>query len=279
MPDKRSILKQGQIDILEVLYKYRFGSRQLVAESLGVKVGSNLYEKLQVLIKHGLVAMRHEKHLKLQGVPAAYYLTPKGLKALQALDGHEYINEAVIKASYRDKVLSQAFINHTLSVFRCTNALKRAYPGTKVYLRRDMSRYSYFPSPLPDAFLSLPMDGSKQPKRFFLDIIAEATPRRALDVRLSNYCEFFEEGGWDVTGSDWPTLVLISEKGNSEKFLQRTARAVLSRNDIEELDMLTSTVQAVSQGEANSKILTHIDEHDELLDLTDREVSNSDSRS
>lgn len=267
MPDKRSIIKQGQIDILEVLYKYRFGSRQLVAESLGVKAGSSLYEKLRVLIKHGLVAMRHDKRLKLHGIPAAYYLAPKGLKALQALGGHEYITEAVIKASYRDKVLSQAFINHSLSIFRCTNALKRAYPGAKVYLRRDMSRYSYFPGLLPDAFLSVPTDDPEQPKRFFLDIIAEGTPRRALDVRLSNYCEFLDQGGWDVTGSDWPILLLISEKGSSEKFLQRTARAVLNRNDIEELDMLTSTVQAVSHGEANMKIWTHIDEPDQLIKL------------
>lgn len=124
MTDKRSTVKQGQIDILEVLYKYRFGSRQLLAETLGIKAGSSLYEKLNVLIKHGLVAMRQEKRLKLQGIPAAYFLTPKGLRVLQSLDGHEYVTEAVIKASYRDKVLSQAFINHTLLVFRCTNAIK-----------------------------------------------------------------------------------------------------------------------------------------------------------
>ena len=46
--DKRSALKQGQIDILETLYKYRFGSRQLLADSLGIKSGSNLFEKLNV---------------------------------------------------------------------------------------------------------------------------------------------------------------------------------------------------------------------------------------
>ncbi len=52
--DKRSVLKQGQIDILEMLYKYRFGSRQLLADSLGIKSGSNLFEKLNVLMKQAL---------------------------------------------------------------------------------------------------------------------------------------------------------------------------------------------------------------------------------
>ena len=80
--DKRSALKQGQIDILETLYKYRFGSRQLLADSLGIKSGSNLFEKLNVLMKRGFVARRYDKSYKLRSVPAAYYLTPKGLRKL-----------------------------------------------------------------------------------------------------------------------------------------------------------------------------------------------------
>lgn len=165
MADKRSALKQGQIDILEVLYKYRFGSRQLVADSLGIKAGSSLYEKLNVLIKHGLVAMRQQKRLtKLLGVPAAYYLTPKGLKTLQTLDGHDYITEATIKASYRDKVLSQTFVSHTLDVYSLTNTLKHQYPDLKVYLRRDMSRLATFPiarlMPFYRSRLMAPLSGS-----------------------------------------------------------------------------------------------------------------------
>ena len=76
-PDGRSALSQGQIDILELLYTYRFGSRQLLADSLSVTPDS-LFRKLEVLIKHQLIKKRHEPRLKLLAVPAAYYLTPKG---------------------------------------------------------------------------------------------------------------------------------------------------------------------------------------------------------
>ena len=41
MSDKRTTLKQGQIDILELLYKYRFSSRQLLLDSLGEGSGSD----------------------------------------------------------------------------------------------------------------------------------------------------------------------------------------------------------------------------------------------
>lgn len=65
--DNRLMLRQGQIEILRLLYKYRFGSCRLIAESLKVKAGSNIYEKLNVLIKHGFAVKRYDKSLRLQG--------------------------------------------------------------------------------------------------------------------------------------------------------------------------------------------------------------------
>lgn len=266
MVDKRSVLKQGQIDILELLYKYRFGSRQLVADSLGIKAGSSLYDKLNVLIKHGLVAKRHEKRLKLQGIPAAYYLIPKGLRTLQALDDHDYITEYTIKASYRDKVVSQAFVNHTLNVYKQTNTLKQQYSELKVYLRRDMSRFSYFPDNPPDAFLSLKIDDT--PKRFFLDVIPDSLPRNLLDKRITGYAEFFEEGGWDVTSSEPPKLLFITEKGATESRTRHTVRAALSRADIEdELEAYTTTLAALANITTTNAIWSNVDDADESLSL------------
>lgn len=267
MADKRSALKQGQIDILEVLYKYRFGSRQLIGNSLGIKAGSSLYEKLNVLIKHGFIAMRQEKRLKLLGVPAAYFLTPKGLKTLQALAGHDYITESTIKASYRDKVLSQAFISHTLDVYRHTNALKHQYPDLKVYLRRDMSRFSYFPDSPPDAFLSLKIGDT--PKRFFVDVIPDSLPRYILDRRITSYAEFFDEGGWEATNSDLPTLLLIAERGTTETRARRAVRAAINRADMDDaVEAYTTTFAALSNIGKSGDIWTSIDEPNELVSLS-----------
>lgn len=266
MVDKRSVLKQGQIDILELLYKYRFGSRQLVADSLSIKAGSSLYDKLNVLIKHGLVAKRHEKRLKLQGIPAAYYLTPKGLRTLQMLDEHDYITEHTIKSSYRDKSVSQGFVNHTLNVYRQTNVLKQQYQELKVYLRRDMSRYSYFPDNPPDAFLSLKVDDT--PHRFFLDVIPDNLPRKPLDDRITGYAEFFEGGGWDLTNSEYPKLLFVTEKGATETRTRRIIRVALSRADMDdEIQAYTTTFTALQGMDASGRIWTSTDDPDELLSL------------
>lgn len=268
MADKRSELKQGQIDILELLYKYRFGSRQLLAESLGIKAGSSLHEKLQVLITHRYINVRLDKRLKLQGTPAAYYLTPTGLRALQDLANHEYITDSIIKGCYRDKSVSQSFITQILRVYAQTNRLRLFYPDLKIFLKRDMSRFSYFPATLPDAFLSLPTIKDVPPQRFFLDFIPDNLPPKPFFQRITHYARFFDEGGWNVTGSELPILLLVGETNTTERRLQRTTKAAIYKAEIyEELSVYTSTFGAVRNIEGDGAIWTSLDDSDELLSL------------
>lgn len=215
----RSNLNAGQIELLELVYKYRFISRQLVADCLNITYGSSIYEKLEVLVKGDYLGKRFDKQLKLQAVPAAYYLTPKGMRYLQNQPGHDFVLDSAIKNSYKDKTVGRDFISYTLHVCKYTNMLKRQYPNLKIFTRRDMSRYSYFPPQPPDAFLSLPNE-TDQPKRFFFDLISDNLPRLALDRRIANYCEFFEEGGWDITDSERPVLLLLCEQASAEKRVQ-----------------------------------------------------------
>lgn len=262
--DKRSALKQGQIDILETLYKYRFGSRQLLADSLGIKSGSNSFEKLNVLMKHGFVARRYDKSYKLRGVPAAYYLTPKGLRQLQLIHGSERVTDAIIKASYRDKVVSQTFVNHVVEVYTHANRLQRKHPSLKVFSRREMALYSYFPANPPDAFLSLKTNDGLW--RFFFDVISKGTPPGAINHRLVNYMEFFDEGGWDATGSDLPKLLFLLENPSAESRLRRAAHAMRSRFDLDdEIEIYTATTENLLSEDA--AIWSNIDELGETLSL------------
>ena len=267
--DNRSVLRQGQTEILGLLYKYRFGSRQLIAESLKVKAGSNIYEKLNVLVKHGFVAKRYDKSLRLQGLPAAYYLTPKGLKTLQSLDAWNYITEATIRSSYRDKNISQSFINHTLDVYSYTNMLAKTYPTLKVFMRRDMSRYSYFPNNPPDAFLSLKIGEKATPRRFFFDFISETTPRAAINHRIAQYIKFFDEGGWNETNSELPKLLFLVETITIKKRLLKAARAIRNQFDMEDdIEIYITTANDIEHAGAN-RIWISIDDPDSVLSLDD----------
>lgn len=264
----RSTVNSSQISLLELVYKYRFVSRSLVAESLGITYGSSLHERLEVLVKHKYLGRRFEKRNRLQGIPAAYYLTPDGLRTLRDVPGHEAITDAVIKGSYNDKTVGMNFVVDVLNVYKYTNLLKQHYPALKIFTKRDLARYTYFPPQPPDAVLSLPSDDPKQPKRFFFDVIPDRLPRHALDRRIANYCEFFDEGGWDVTGSELPVILLLAESGTTEKRMQRTVRMQLNRSDMEELPVYTSTIKALEHMIADATIWTSVEDTDELAALS-----------
>ncbi|MGB4768106.1 MAG: hypothetical protein WBP22_02505 [Candidatus Saccharimonas sp.] len=154
-----------------------------------------------------------------------------------------------------------------MNVYKYTSLLKRHYPALKVFTRRDIAQYDYFPAQLPDAFFSLPTDDPKQPKRFFFDLVSDSAPRAALDKRIANYCEFFDEGGWDVTGSEMPALLLLSEWGAAERRIQRNVRAQLNRSDMEDMRIYTSTIVALDNMTADAPVWTSVEDTDELASL------------
>lgn len=268
MLNKSITLKQAQINILELLYKYRFSSRQLLLESLGNSAGTdnNLYQKLEVLIRHDLVFKRHEPRQKLLGIPYAYSLTPKGLKALRSLPDHEHITDGIIKGWYRNKTVDQKFVNRTMAIHKYTNLLSFLYPTIKIFTQRDLSKFSYFPKHLPDAVLSLPLKDNL-PLRFFLDIIPSGMPRKAIDGKLMNYCTFIESGAWDVTKSDNPAVLLVASNVRAERQLQYIARARLQRHDDVDLRIFTTTVQLLASMGNTKQIWMRVDSTDERLEL------------
>jgi hypothetical protein len=130
-----------------------------------------------------------------------------------------------------------------------------------------MGQYDYFPTQLPDAFLSMPTYDPVQPKRFFFDVVSDATPRYILDRRIANYCTFFDDGGWEITGSDTPVILLLSEWGPAEKRIRRSVAAQLNRSDMEELGVYTSTTSALASMTTEKAIWTSVDDADEILEL------------
>ena len=171
-------------------------------------------------------------------------------------------SNAIIKASYRDKVVGQSFVNHVVNVYSCTNKLQHQYPPLKVFLRREMALYSYFPANPPDTFLSLKTaDGLR---RFFFDVVPKDMPPSAINHRLVNYMEFFDDGGWDATNSNLPRFLFLLENPATENRLRRAAHAVRSRFDLDdEVEVYTATAENLVR--ESSAIWSNIDEPGELL--------------
>ena len=261
----RSRISSSQIAVLDLLCQFRFASIDLLVISLNLKTLPGLRRKLKILVDQGYAGRRYDSSYRIKGMPVAYYITAKGLKALQALPKHEHIDERFIKSGYRDKSSTESFISQHLAIYQASHDLRRLYPEIKFFTRRDLIPFTHFPENPPDAFLALQQVGDSGARRFFLDYIPDDMPRYLLDSKIAKYVRYFEEDGWAPTNSPLPTMLLLCESVTTERrVLRQTAKKLQTLNS-DEPEYYTSTTRALKNASRNEKdIWTSVEDPDEL---------------
>jgi hypothetical protein len=261
----RSSISNGQLAILKLLYTFRFGSSELLRISLGLNEGPGVYKKLKILCDDGYIARRYDSSYKIKGMPAAYYLLAKGYRELQKLPEYQAVDDKLIKYSYKDKTVGKPFISRNLSIYRATIELQRLHPPIRIFTKRELLTRKHFPPELPDMFISLKVENEGKPYRYFLDFVPDNTPRSAVDKRIADYNDFFDEGGWDSTNSALPTVILLCESGSHEKRVQRWVKSKQYALDTDEPAYYTSTLSALRLAAPDGMaIWTSVEEPDEL---------------
>lgn len=264
-------LNQGQLEVLGLIYKFRFGTRDLIADSLGKQNGNPIYSRLTILEQQRYVAKRYDTSYKLSGRAAEYYLTPPGLRALKERVELDGLDDKAIKASYKDKNASDQFINRCLSVFAIANRLNDIYSGLQFFTKRELNTYDYFPEQLPDGFLSYKLSGNIQ--RCFIELFMEDTPPFAVDRRLRQLITYYENDEWAITETPFPPILCICETGSVEKRLQKQITRALSRSNTDIL-FYTTTLPAVLGSDKNSNaIWSDVNEPDKLISLDNISVT------
>lgn len=241
----RRKLNDEQLEVLRLLYKFRFGTNELFAQYFGKKDRSFVYKRLKILQEQGLVGKRFDSSYRLLGKPAAYYLMPDGARALQAARGTA-IN---IKAIYKDKSVSGQFVERSLDLFVIHNRLKDEYGDSlKFFTKVDLNRedYGYFPQPLPDAYIRL------SDKQFFLDIFHDSEPSFVAKRRMKQYIKYDEDGNWEVTETGLPKVVAVCESQSLAKRVQKYMSKALDDAwpDSEVVFAFTTKSALMSDGQA-----------------------------
>lgn len=232
-PKFRKQLSADQLEVLRILYKYRFASRDLIAQYFNKK---DVYRQLLVLEDRGLAGKRYDPSYRLAGKPAAYYLKPDGLRELQRVDGDL---EANVKSLYRATQASDEFINHCLSIFSISLRLRTLELKTKFFTKTDLQKddYSYFPSPLPDAYIRI------NDSHHFLIYVDSSKPFFAAARWLKLLEEYYENGAWDDTGTEFPTMVIVLE---DDKYMKKLARFL--EDNLEDMDIRTVLKSEILKG-------------------------------
>lgn len=225
----RKKLNAEQLEVLELLYKFRFGSNDLIAQYFGKKDRSFVFKRLSILLEQGLIGKRFDSSYRIQGKPAAYYLTPAGARALQ--ERRKPDEDAInTKAIYKDKTVKEGFVRHCLDIFAIYNRLRAQHGDRfKFFTKASLNyeRFDYFPQPLPDAYIRLRLGG--EDKQFFLDIYYDSQPFFAAARKIKSYVDYAENGEWEETGTALPVMLAICESPSLQKRLQK--RIASNTND------------------------------------------------
>lgn len=262
-PKYRKKLNEEQVAILQLLWRFRFASSQQVATYQAKQNSKAIQKRLKILEDQALIAKRYDKSYKLRGKPAAYYLTPKGARTLAQYDPPAEDEPMNIKRIYKDKDVSEGFIQHSLNILNIYLQFKDLYGARLKFFTKSLlsyEKYEYFPQPLPDVFFSIKSTQNKgATRRFFLNINEDSEPFFVLIRRIKKYLEYAGEGDWAATNTELPTVLLIVENKSVHKRLRKRLAYEL-RESYEDIRFATTRLEHILKPEYKGCVWFPVDE-------------------
>lgn len=222
-------LYENQLLLLQILYKFRFGTNDLIAKYRGLTRRS-INKSMAILLEKGYVVMKFDKTSKFQGIPAVYYLSSKGIRYLK---GKFPLNHKIVQANYKNRIVSDQYIQHNLAVFRAYLILNEHYSDRyDLFTRAELAKFDNYPEQLPDLFLAA-KNGQKD---YMLNIFLHE-PFFVIRKRIRYYIEHRNEE-WDDS-SPYPSILLVCpDARNEDKVIK------YCESQLEDFDFLITTVKA-----------------------------------
>lgn len=129
-----------------------------------------------------------------------YYLTKV---SRQKLKDDENFEIEVLNRVYRSRFLSKSFVKNCLLVADVyINLLSQINKNEQLFFftRNKLNGFDYFPSPIPDAYISIKKN--KKSQRSFLIIINPKMTWRMIDQKIINYVNYTYDNDWNKYSLD-----------------------------------------------------------------------------
>jgi hypothetical protein len=220
MPRK---LNQNQIDVLLLLYKFRFTTSNLLTRKLKLQHRTSINSRLQILEEQEYIGKRYDKSYKMQNKPASYFMLPKGFAVLKGMEG---ISNSVLKNMYKDAKATNGFVERSLLVFSIYNKLESIF-GQRfdMFSKSELTGMENMPENLPDGLIRLKTSDSPRAKEhsFFLYYAEERQPLFAVSNVITKQLEYGDSEDWNELFDRPPTVILVCDSSALEKRLHRQA--------------------------------------------------------
>lgn len=224
-PKYRRPLKPDQVEVLQLLYRFRFTTTQLIATYQHKKNAAAVFNRMRVLEEQGYIGRNFEPSYRLLGKPASYYLLPKGIQVLRQDSDNA---SAPLHGMYKDKNASNQFIERSLTLFQAYTQLSVVYADYfDLFTKPELAEFTYFPKKLPDAYISLKGLNKARTKHYLLLVFDEATLYFAHVNRIKDLIKHTDTGAWDEPMGKPPIVLVICDTLKQQKSLQpRIAKTV-----------------------------------------------------
>jgi hypothetical protein len=238
-PKYRRPLNKSQIELLLLLYRFRFITEKLLAQYMGKKSTSVINTKLKVLMDQKYIGRKYDNNSRINRQPAVYYLMPEAIRLLKR---KPECHSKILKTIYNDHKASDQFIREHLLTFNAYNRLTVTYgENLKYFTASELKQYDYLSKLLPNGFMILSSEGND--KRFFLEVFVANRDIFYIRRILRKYIEYAESGKWEQnTHSDMPVALLVCETERAQKRLRRQAVSITDNQGTREPVFAIATI-------------------------------------
>jgi DNA-binding MarR family transcriptional regulator len=221
---KRHRLNPKQLHILRLHYKFRFITIPLLTTYKNLKSNS-LHRTFDILREEKYIDRRFDSSYKIDRKPATYYLTTKGMAVLK---GESRVNQATLHSFYKNKSVSDAFMQHAVDTLEVYNILKQAYKDRfEIFTRQEVMQFNEFPKTKPDLYL-------RGDREYFVSLVHDL-PQFLIKKRLAEYITHSDEDGW--LHGDYPTLLFVCADESAARRVLKFAETTLEDAGIEEEEL------------------------------------------
>lgn len=263
MPTYRRPLNTYQLEILQLLYRFRFATTEHVAYYQNKPLASSVFNRLRVLCDQEYIGRHYSKQQQSMRQPAIYYLLPKGIAELRKDPDND---TKVLHAMYKDQTASQQFINHSLSIFDIFIQLEK-HCGDRFDLltKSELSGLPDLPPKLPDAEITL-QASARRNKRYILLLIRDDVPPFAALKRVQELIDFEQQEGWQ--GPNPPGVLIVCDTAKRQKLLRPRIGHMVDGSGTEQHFYITNRT-ALTNLAANDAIWQNVVDPIELVSLSD----------
>ena len=231
--NKTKKLTKQQLELVEVIYKFRFVTSSLVSEKYGRQSKAVMHRRLQLLQQQGILGMYYDGYMRLRGQPGSYYLLAQGIAALKAQSNSAHVSTRTLRAAYKDRTAKATFIHRSLVIFQLYNQFRRLYGANISFSTKSnltFEAFDYFPQPLPDGFIRLKRSGTTT--YYFLEYIDSHTTTVGMYKLVKKYSDYFENEEWSSRREGTPAVILVCETDFIYKAIRRLVAASDAENDM-----------------------------------------------